>query len=354
MKRLIFIDTSEFKGANFNYSGPRLSTVSDRVAADHIEVGMPNLTKEEIIAGLDEATRKSKRAIANTRKEARVLKNLDNELSSALFAPFDREDIKGKLVSKLENYMAQIHVRELDYDGSDPGKIFELYFSQQAPFGEGKKKSEFPDAFALSILSEWGLSEEKTVLIASSDGDFKNGAKHFLNVEYVGNLQELLERIAYEFDELPTVAKTACKTLTNDIEQNVSEDFLNLGFVLNDQDGDVDDTRILNISLETHLLHVRALNEEETEAMFDLVATIDYEVDLSYGDQNTAIYDSEEGKLIYMETAYETVQQIDILQGELTITINTQDREVLEFSVDLYQKSDISVSSSEVDDWPYK
>ncbi|WP_162820693.1 PIN domain-containing protein [Microvirga calopogonii] len=52
--------------------------------------------------------------------------------------------------------------------------VLARYFSNVAPFSDSdRKKSEFPDAFALSSLDEWGRRNNKKVIIVSRDTDWE-------------------------------------------------------------------------------------------------------------------------------------------------------------------------------------
>jgi len=228
MKRLIYIDTSEFVAANFAFAGQRLTTVVSRVKAGQVAIGLPSITKQEIISQIDKALHEADQAIAKARSGARVLRNLDDDFSISLFRDFDRAAHRETLSAQLDEFLSDSEAIILDFDGVDPAAIFEMYFSKKAPFGDSKKKSEFPDAFTLAMLSEWADSEQQDVFIASSDGDFQAGASGFHRLEHVGTLEQLLARIALEFDQLAPAAETALRALEGEIEDGLCERFQEL------------------------------------------------------------------------------------------------------------------------------
>ena len=63
-------------------------------------------------------------------------------------------------------------------------RIFDMYFSEMPPFGGSeKRKSEFPDAFALLTLEEYAASKGKLVLCVSADKgwlDFADQTDHLV------------------------------------------------------------------------------------------------------------------------------------------------------------------------------
>ena len=71
----------------------------------------------------------------------------------------------------------------------------EWYHGVEAPFQSGKKRKEFPDAFALAMLESYASKEKIYVAVVSSDGDFKLACQRFerlLHFESVPRLTEVL------------------------------------------------------------------------------------------------------------------------------------------------------------------
>lgn len=63
-------------------------------------------------------------------------------------------------------------------DEGDISTIFSNYFSSTTPFGNGSKKSEFPDAFQLELIKR-NIKPKDKVMIVTSDGDFTNCGSNF-------------------------------------------------------------------------------------------------------------------------------------------------------------------------------
>jgi PIN domain len=353
LKKIVFIDTSEFVAANFSYTGSRFSTLIFRVNAGQIEIVLPTITKQEIISQIDKLVHEAEQAIAKTRNGARILRNLNDEFSKNLFYDFNKAAFKEQLVAQLEGFLITAKVVNLGFEGINPASIFNMYFSKQAPFGVGKKKSEFPDAFSLSILSEWGEQNQEDILIASSDSDIKEGADNFSKLCYTGTLEQLLNQVAIELDKLAPEAEKRILLLENAIKESIKNQFHQLDFLLDDQDGDVDEIWILNASYEANLLDVHDINADEGVATFDLVGNVDYGARLIYDDFNTAIYDSEEKNYIILNTIDETVDREEIFQATLKITFSVSDSRLSTFDLLWKSPKDVAVSSSNNDDWQY-
>jgi len=232
---------------------------------------------------------------------------------------------------------------------ADPDRVFDLYFSKAAPFGEGKKKAEFPDAFVLSTLSAWGEKEEQTILIASDDGDFKNGVDHFPSLKHAGRLEQLLAFVAEEADQFATAADAALNTLQGRIEEQLLDRFEGLGFFVADQDGDVAEVRPTTVSYQANLLYVEDTGDGVGEAAFAVVGTIVYEADLSYDDMDSAIYDHEEHQYLVFGTIEESVTREEVFQAELLITFPLDGQGQRDVEVTWNSPSNVSVASSASD-----
>ena len=57
----------------------------------------------------------------------------------------------------------------------DAATVFQKYFQKKPPFGPGKKKEEFPDAFVLTSIEDWCSWKNQKIYVVSTDGDMQSG-----------------------------------------------------------------------------------------------------------------------------------------------------------------------------------
>ncbi|MEO7890033.1 MAG: hypothetical protein ABIW19_08535 [Vicinamibacterales bacterium] len=84
---------------------------------------------------------------------------------------------------------------KLGYDGLDVQKVMLWYETATAPFREGKKRKEFPDAFAVAMLEAYAVKEKLHVAVVSADQDLKAACQRFhclLHFQSLPRLTELL------------------------------------------------------------------------------------------------------------------------------------------------------------------
>jgi hypothetical protein len=79
-------------------------------------------------------------------------------------------------VTEWRSFLKQFTVVELGYEGIRLETVMSWYENIRAPFGEGKKRKEFPDAFAIASLAEFAERTETYVAVVSEDNDFKSAA----------------------------------------------------------------------------------------------------------------------------------------------------------------------------------
>jgi hypothetical protein len=72
-----------------------------------------------------------------------------------------------------DDFMSACSTEVVKADGVDADHLLSLYFGRKPPFGEGKKKSEFPDAISLLSLKSRLQGDEK-IYIVSEDDDLKS------------------------------------------------------------------------------------------------------------------------------------------------------------------------------------
>ncbi len=79
-----------------------------------------------------------------------------------------------------------------DMQHANAKSIFSAYFEGDPPFGAGKKKSEFPDAFALSSLENYAETNNIKILITSTDSDWKKYCENSERLYFIDNLETAL------------------------------------------------------------------------------------------------------------------------------------------------------------------
>lgn len=92
-----------------------------------------------------------------------------------------------------EAFLKQFAVIRLGYDLLDVKIVMGWYDQAEAPFSEGKKRKEFPDAFAIAMLGAYAQREKGYIAVVSSDPDFKAACQRSSSLLYFASLPRLTE-----------------------------------------------------------------------------------------------------------------------------------------------------------------
>lgn len=132
------------------------------------------------------------------------------------------------------------------------------------------------------------------------------------------------------------------------VTQKIEKDFLNMGFYLSDQAGDVEDISVSDISdLEAFLIDLNT-----GYAVFEINCVVSYSANVSYDDLETASYDSEDKVLIPWRKIDANVDREERVEAEVNIIFNHQEPHHFEIEGILISspQNDVSVYATE-DDW---
>ena len=115
---------------------------------------------------------------------------------------------------KFRQYLNDAGCEILDDEGLvDTGSLFEDYFAARAPFGAGKKKSEFPDALALNALERTATNRAIGILVVSKDRDWEKFCRRSKNLYLVKDLDRALGLVA---DAPPVLKKSVLDWLESE------------------------------------------------------------------------------------------------------------------------------------------
>jgi hypothetical protein len=286
MRRHVFVDTSEFVAANFDFDGGRLAALLSRVDQGQVILSMSSIVQREVRARIKREMHQAQSSLERTRNEARILRNLQSSLSASLYEDSDFKALTERKLTQFDDFIENAKVQLVGLQDVDCEAVLDLYFREEAPFNSVKKKHEFPDAFSLAAISGWAQSESTDVLVASSDADIEAGVSSFPNLVFEGNLQRLLEKVALEFDILAPEAVRALASLLPLLREDL---FSGLSIVkprMTNWVGKASLIGAVGADIDPTLLRVSKQPDGRARAEFDAIATGSFNVLFEYHDLN--------------------------------------------------------------------
>lgn len=351
MHKKVFIDTSVFVGNQFDFGNKLFETLIEHAQAGRIDVLLPEITVREIRGKADEAVEEAIQGLQKAIQRGPVLRPLGSPYAE-LHDTIDLAQAKAKIQSSIDGFLEKAKVKVLPTPSDAMKSVMDDYYGKKPPFGQGKKKSEFPDAIAAATLKKWSADNNEDVVLISSDGDFHGVCDGHPRLHH----EERLEKYLQEVGEFHAAVLSYVKQVTNQhrakLEGAIEERFTQLGFYLQDQDGEVENLEVVKVAIDDDFFVIRI--KDENEATLELSALVEFTCDLNYDDMDTAIWDSEDKRYIYIERVTEDdVEREELVPVEVQVSFDLGDKSYFEIEeLEVNRGQDIGVIQDT--DYPYK
>lgn len=324
LTRNVFIDTSIFVSENFNVQGTKFDSLAALAREERVFIKSSDITLREIICNLEEVVETAATVIQKTKKEARILRNLGLKSSyHAIFTEFPTAEIISKLTKQIKRFFKSSNTEILPALKVSPSSVFDKYFTKKPPFGLGKKKTEFPDAFVLSALEKWCDKTQQEIYVISQDNDMASLCSGSGKLIHLPSLQAFLEIVIAHDNNLAQLVHERFQRNTENIKELVSEELKETYIGLSDEDGEGEVTSVLEVSFD----EVSIIKMTDGIATLELQAKIVFTSNIWFDDLATASYDSEEGRLIPWRKIEEEVEREVVVPVELSFEFSKDDEE---------------------------
>jgi hypothetical protein len=322
--RNVFIDTSIFVSENFNVQGTKFDSLASLAREERVFIKSSDITFREIICNLEESVETAAKIIQKTKTEARILRNLGSKSSyQAIFAEFPTAKIVARLTKQIRGYFKISKTEILPALKISPSIVFDKYFTKKPPFGFGKKKAEFPDAFVLSALEQWCDKTQQQIYVISQDPDMTSACSGSVKLIHLPSLQVLLELVIAHHDKLAELVHERFQRNAERIRELISEELKESIIGLADEDGEGEVTSVLEVSFG----EVSIIKMTDDVATLEFQANITFTADIWFDDLATASYDSEEGRLIPWQQIEREVERELVLPVELSFEFSKDNKE---------------------------
>jgi hypothetical protein len=247
------------------------------------------------------------------------------------------EEIYQELLARLEAFLKEANFEIIQINHVSADKVFDNYFSCIPPFNIGKKKSEFPDAFALLALEKEAEDKEKKIYVVSGDSDWKNFCISNENLVYFEDIYKLLAKINKDINENSDSEDfNKCYELyhykIDEIIKEIENKFPGLKFSSNLKDESIEwgseNIEIFVNSVKiiySSLISINDLGDFDVNQLlvtFELVAEVNYNAQISYISVDNEFYNREEGRYGRRPKMYIISPQVFNLEVEVTIAVS--------------------------------
>lgn len=209
LTRNVFIDTSIFCKEGFNFAGHKLAKMCELASYGQINLLLTDISLRETNNHFSGFIEEIERSHSTLKRKVASLACLPEFIGGSTVNTDDKEIAQCLQEAKnfFESFVNAIGADVISVSQVDSVKVFDLYFSSQPPFGTGKKKNEFPDAFSLLSLEEWCNQQNEKVYVVSSDKDMELYCANSNNLFYLSDLSHFLDLVNLEDNQISEIVK---------------------------------------------------------------------------------------------------------------------------------------------------
>ena len=164
--RKVFIDTQAFVQAGLHFDGLAFKLFRKYCEANELIHISTTVVEREVKSKIQESVKDALGSIQMFQRKARLLASFNDDQIKSLFEKIDEEDIYEKSRDVFEEFMEGCSSVIVEANLVNVEELLTMYFEEKPPFGNGRKKSEFPDAISLLSLKSH-LSDDEKIYVES-------------------------------------------------------------------------------------------------------------------------------------------------------------------------------------------
>lgn len=305
-KDIVFIDTSVYVKEKYFSEGNAICTLFKLAKEDIIDLVSTDITNKEVLRHMQKDCME---AFSKMKNQCNVLRNISLYKNS--FDRANKEVIRKEIKTIFDKNLKSANVFSMGYKCSenDVKSIFDSFFNDRAPFSD-HKKSEFPDAFVLTILDNYARKNQLRIVILSVDDDMRCYNSDYLETldykEFITDklvVKEKLDDIKHalngQYDEICSQIKDVCEKELDDTNLYINSiegeyvSYVSLNYV--------------RVKFDKDSLYI--YNEEGGVVGVEVECDIDFSVDVEFENTSNAYYDSEDKRWYGTESDTTTIQK---------------------------------------------
>jgi hypothetical protein len=285
----IFIDTCILDEQNYNFSSKAISAFLEAVKGPKMVLLLPDPTRREIERHIEKRSQEAVKMLEEAERKAPFVKKW--KAWPVRIANLGLGDELHQMVNdEWCGFLRHFEVENLGYDGVSVEEVMNWYDNQRAPFGNKRKRKEFPDAFALATLLAYTKSKGVSVAVVSGDGDFERACRSYDELLYFPSLSAFTEALLSP-DHRVAQAKKVIESDPTMIIEKIKEEFPSLRFYHEeDYEADIEDIEVDNVRIG----EVRIIHMEGDVVTIEVDATVNYSAHVRADDHTSASVDSSE------------------------------------------------------------
>lgn len=278
----IFLDAEIFVGSGY-FHNAKLIELAKHGGNEDVTLYLTEITVNEIRSNIKEDINTVIHQVNEFKKKVhrngRVLKNIEGFKEYIELPKINSKTDFNKINQALNDFIENGKVKLIPYQGIELKNIIDKYFNREKPFGEGKKKYEFPDAIIIESIEKWCSDNNEKIYVVSGDLDLSDYTSS--NIYAINKVSTILNLINREINvnqaKLEWIDKIYNENLgliELEIEKKFSEKFIDeISFELDVSEVQVDSFRFFDYSI---------IRQDEGDIILQMDVDIDFSCSISY------------------------------------------------------------------------
>ncbi|RYY02152.1 MAG: hypothetical protein EOO53_14045 [Gammaproteobacteria bacterium] len=300
--RLVFVDTEVFRSKNYQFGEHTLKQLEEHLEYNRLHLLLSSITVNEIKSQIRERSNDAHSKLKIFQRDAMFLRNAPDLPCYQIFQKVNVDQIYEQAVGRFNSFLDNEQVEIVTFEGVKIENIFEMYFLSNAPFGSGKKKSEFPDAFAIEAVVKAAERRQHELYIISNDQDLKNYAEQYKNLHHLHTIEELLDLVVRTEEVLVEPAKIGDQFIADNIEDmtsTITDKMRDSEFYADNSEGidiEVTGIDIKSVKIESY----KIINATRDEATYEIEFSAQILAEFTYSDYDGSPWDPEDREYVFV------------------------------------------------------
>ena len=221
----IFLDTSIYVQEGYRFQGKSLGKLIELSRDDELRLVVPEIIKKEVAYKLREVADEhvSKLALAIDSNIIGLISKKDRK-RLRLDIELDKEAVVASIVETWNSYCTRCNAESVPISSIKLSEVLVSYFDVNPPFQKGRKRHEFPDAFAVSSLRSFAMkASRRPIYVVSKDNGLLEAFADDSRYRCHSDLSEILDDYNRHTEAMSPAAHKLIDENTEWIAEAISE-----------------------------------------------------------------------------------------------------------------------------------
>lgn len=260
----VFLDTSVLAGQQYNFASTAIKSFIPLAKKHALKLLLPDPTESEIKRQIRDRSKEALLALEEARRKAPFLSKWKHYPPKQSYYMTEWEVTKVAM-EEWNTFLGNFALERLDYSSVNLKMVMSWYDRITPPFREGKKRKEFPDAFAIAIIEAHARKSGDSIAVVSDDTDMKLACDRFSSLLYFKSLPALTELLLSDEVKLDKIRQAVLDDLSA-IADAAQEAASELDRYHSDRNYKIERTKIHGVEIDD--VSVVAIGHEECTLTF--------------------------------------------------------------------------------------